>query len=248
MTLNFPTNPDLPLDNPPLKEVIFQLRFTPLLEIVQNLPATFHSHIRKDFPGFEENKTVSVDLNQSLPSEYVFKSSSEKSKVALGINYVSFSTQEYTHWHAFEGTVRTSLETLKKSYGTIFVSRIGLRYINELNSRNTGFSTIEEILTVLNADLTHLAFTNTWNLPKRAIHQLSLEDNTYELTIRLAFEKMPKPVVLLDFDYFILNGVPEELDINETMKKLDDFHKNCYNAFRWCIREEHLQVFGPKKG
>jgi len=247
MPLNFPNIQDLPLTNSPLREVIFQVRFAPLLEIAEKLPTSFHSQIRNQFPNYEVNQPV-VDRSPQLPSEYSFKSPSDKSRVSLGANFVSFSTQEYSHWNEFKSIIKISLNALTKSYKPIFVSRIGLRYINELNTKNTGLQAIEDILGIVNSDLTHSAFLDSWSLPKRAINQLLLEDGDNELNFTMAFEKEPLPVVLLDYDYFITFSTPQVTDNSEIISKVDGFHKNCYNTFRWSIKEDRINIFDPKEG
>ena len=248
MTLNFPSHPDLPLENSPLKEVICQVKFPPLLEVAQTLPADFQKHVREKFPQFELRQNVMVDVNQPLPSEYSFNSSNKKSRVALGVNFVALTTEEYSHWSAFEEDLRTALDGLKKSYGTISVTRIGLRYINELNSKSTQLNTLGEILGVVNSNVTHLALNDIWSLPKRALEQVSLEDDENELTIRFAFENSPNPVVLLDFDYFVAFDSPQTMETGEILEKINKFHKGCYDVFRWTIRDDKLVIFNPKKG
>src|SRR6266487_4254407 len=146
MPLNFPHSADLPLANSPLKEVICQIRFAPLLEIAQKLPAEFQTRIRKDFPNFEIAQNITPDINQAFPSEYGFKASDDQSRVSLAVNFLALSTKEYSHWRIFREQMRDILLALKELYGPIYMSRIGFRYINELNTNNTKMASIEDML------------------------------------------------------------------------------------------------------
>lgn len=248
MTLNFPSHPDLPLENSPLKEVICQIKFPPLLEVAQTLPANFQKHVRDKFPQFEVRQNLGIDNNQPLPSEYSFRSSNKKSRVALGVNFLAITTEEYSHWEGFEKDLGEAINGLIKSYGEISVTRIGLRYINELNSKNTQLNTLDQMLGIVNDNLTHLALNDIWSLPKSAIEQLSLDDDENELTIRFAFENSPNPVVILDFDYFVAFDSPQKIETDDILKRIDEFHKVCYDAFRWSIKDDKLMIFSPKEG
>ena len=144
----------------------------------------------------------------------------------------------------------TALDSLIKFYDEIFVTRIGLRYVNELNAKNTQIETLDELLGIVNGDLTQFqALNKSWSLPKSAIKQLSLEDNGNELTIRFAFENLSDPIVILDFDYFVTFDDPQMIVKEDILERVENFHKGCYDAFRWSVKEDKMDtILNPEKG
>jgi uncharacterized protein (TIGR04255 family) len=245
MSLNFRHYKDLPLRNSPLREVICQISFAPLLEIVQKLPTDFQSKIRDEFPKFAVRQTIALDANQPLPSEYEFKSASDKSSVSLAFNYIALSTREYSHWDIFRKQSQNLLEVFSNVYGKILTTRIGLRYINQFSFDNTTLKEPDELLGILNDDLKCLLVNSAWSLPKKAYHQLSLEEEKNELTIRMNFEKDPDPKMILDFDYFTVLDTPLGMDVKSIIDVMVKFHTNCYDVFRWSIRDEKIGLLQP---
>ncbi|MCJ7586007.1 MAG: TIGR04255 family protein [Anaerolineales bacterium] len=245
MTLNFLHYKDLPLKNSPLREVICQISFAPLLEIVQKLPTDFQSKIRNRFPMFAVRQTVGLDTSQPLPSEYEFKSASDKSSVSLAFNFIALSTREYSHWDIFREQSENLLEIFSNVYGKILMTRIGLRYINQFSYDNTKLKGPDELLSILNDDLSCLLLNSAWSLPQKAYYQLSLEEEKDELTIRLNFNRDPDTKIILDFDYFTVLETPLDMDVNSIIDILVKFHTNCYDVFRWSIRDEKIGLLQP---
>jgi uncharacterized protein (TIGR04255 family) len=248
MSLNFKHYEDLPLRNPPLREVICQVSFAPLLEIVQKLPTGFQSKIRDRFPKFAMSQAVGIDINQPLPSEYVFKSANDGSSVSLTFNFLALSTKEYSHWDAFKKEMQGLLQAFSEAHGDILVTRIGLRYINQLTKENLGLEQPEDLVSILNDNLNCLITNKSWTTPKSAFFQISLEDGENDLTIRLNIDRKPENKdlrIILDFDYFKTYSTPIIITIDDIVAKLHEFHTHCYDAFRWSINEEKIQILKP---
>lgn len=245
MALKFHHYEDLPLANPPLREVICQVNFAPLLEIVRNLPTDFQSKIRNRFPKFAVRQTVGLDASQPLPSEYEFKSASDHSSASLAFSFVALATREYSHWGAFQDEMQGVLQAFTDVYGDILTTRIGLRFINELSASNLEVKDSEELLGVLNDDLTCLIVNAAWTTPKSAFHQLSLEDGDDELTIRVNFDRKSEPKIILDFDFFTTLNTPIATAVPDIIRTLQEFHINCYDVFRWSIKEDKIHLLKP---
>jgi uncharacterized protein (TIGR04255 family) len=245
MTLKFKEYEDVPLGNPPAREVICQVRFAPLLEITQNLPTQFQREIRTKFPKFAVTQNIGLGGGQALPSEYAFNSSDNLSTASLGADFIAYATREYRHWKSFVSEVKFLLEAFTTSYGIILSTRIGLRYVNEITLDSTNTESIEDLLSILNEDLRCLLINPAWGLPRKAVFQLSIPDSNNEFALRLGLGQEPSTRVILDFDYFCGFEPPTEMQIDSILEYLDLFHKKNYLAFRWAIAEDHIDVFEP---
>jgi uncharacterized protein (TIGR04255 family) len=245
MSLNFQSHDDVPLAKPPLREVICQARFAPILEIAQSLPVGFQKLIREKYPGFITRHGIAIEQARPAPTEYAFNSPNERTTASLGINFVSLSTREYSHWDLFQKGFRDLYSAFHRTYGNVSFSRLGLRYINELTFENTGASSPEILLDCINDDLSCLIANASWSLPRRALHQLSLIDGDDELTLRIAFETADEPRILLDFDSFTILEPPREMAPREMIAKLNVFHTRNYDAFRWAIAAGKIDIFKP---
>lgn len=245
MIIKFTEYEDLPLQNPPLKEVICQIRFTPLLEIAQKLPTDFQAELRDRYPGFKIKQSIGLESGQPLPGEYEFLSANEQSSAILGFNHLSLVTKEYSDWASYNEEIRFLLNAFSNSYGILLTSRIGLRYINEITIANIGVTSIDDLLNILNRDINCLIRNEPWDYPRKANFQFSIPDNGNELTLRLVFDQEPQPRLIIDLDYFSKINPPVETGVEDILDYLENFHKIVYLAFRWSIEERHIEVFNP---
>ncbi|MFH1523740.1 MAG: TIGR04255 family protein [Chloroflexota bacterium] len=237
---------DLPLKNSPLKQVICQVKFAPLLEIVQKLPTDFQSRIRGKYPNFTQMQNIGIDPSQAMPSSYEFNSPDGKTKVTLGLDSISLSTEAYSHWTWFSKELQYILSAFSQVYGAILINRIGLRYINQLTPENTKLTTPDDLIGILNVDLTCLIFNKSWTMPKQTVHQLNLEDKENELVVRMLFMSVPEFRFILDFDNFTNYKLPTPMNIAAILKKINGYHVSCYDIFRWSIKEEKIVIFKSK--
>ena len=253
MAINFPKQDDLPLGNPPLAEVICQVRFPPLLKIVEKLPAEFQQQVRKRFPVFGVRNPISIEVNPNgipvsgqLPNDFEFKTPDGQTTASLGVSFVALSTQHYLGWTAFAKDLRLVFGAFTKAYRTVPPTRIGLRYINDLTYQNTSVTTREDLLGILNPDLLAILLNPSWTLPVGYSMRLLLEDGEERLSIRIGFESTPQPHVVLDYDYFSETGFSSDLTARQLSQAVSSYHRIIYNAFRWSIREDSVHIFQPK--
>lgn len=245
MTIKFTEYEDLPLQNPPLKEVICQIRFTPLLEIAEKLPTDFQKELRVRYPDFKIRQNIGLESGQPLPGEYEFISANELSSAILGFNHISLVTKEYSSWARFNEEIQFILKAFSNAYGIILTSRVGLRYVNEITMPNTGVTSIDDLLNILNRDISCLIRTEPWNYPRKANFQFSIPDSGNILTLRLVFDQEPQPRLIIDLDYFSKINPPVETSVEDILDYLENFHRMIYLAFRWSIEERHIEVFNP---
>ena len=252
MAINFQQWDDLPLRNPPLVEVVCQVRFAPLLRIAEKLPSEFQELLRRRFPQFTVHSPIGIEARLfdisapiKLPNQYDFRTADGRSAASLGVDFVALSTQGYSTWSAFLKDLALVFRAFVKTYGAVAATRVGLRYINDLTLENTGGGAFEDLTQILNPDLAKLLVNPSWSQPISLSTHLLVDNDGERLTIRLTFESAPKVHVVLDYDYFLEMSPPSELGVKRLSQLTDHYHQMIYNAFRWSIREDAMDIFRP---
>ena len=250
MALKFPELEDVSLGNSPLKQVICQVRFAPLLRLAESLPAAFQEALRPNFPAFgviraaEVNvQGMAVSVPPNAPPEYVFTSADGKTEAHLGVDFVSLLSLAYSTWGVFNATLNQVFQAFEATYKKPLTTRIGLRYVNDLTQEVTDARSGEELIEYLSPNLSCVLSNEAWTLPSGAILQLSLPNEGERLLLRMGYDSDPKPHVLLDFDYFIEISPPVEKGREELLAEVNRFHRFVYRAFRWSIRNDKIETF-----
>jgi uncharacterized protein (TIGR04255 family) len=260
MTLAFPhQDDDIRLKRSPLAEVVCQVRFPPILSIPERTPVAFQDRIRKRFPEYEVEEGIMfrVDVasgglsvpaipQQSATRTYKFSSRKRATVATLAIDFFALSTSRYIVWEEFANDLRLLTDAARGIYDPSHATRIGLRYINHLVPANLGLESVGAVIDLLQPELTTLFRTSVWDEPSEASVQLVLNDE--EVGGRLGFRMGKRidnlqPSLLLDFDYFEENE--EGLPLEELVERCDRYHRVIYNAFRWSIAADGLDVFEP---
>ena len=101
MSVSFPVSEHTPLSNPPLTEVVCQVRFPVNLKLLKEPPADFQEIIADRFPAYSVERglqiNVSADLSQrsnpgEFPSVSRFHNKEETQAVSLASDFYALST------------------------------------------------------------------------------------------------------------------------------------------------------------
>jgi len=247
----FPKQEDVRLQRAPLAEVICQVRFPPVLRIVNEDPVAFQERIRGSFPQFSIEKGMVVEMTRlgteppsakPTPPIYRFQSPDGHTMVSLALTFYALSTTSYTHWEDFLDLLQLVNRAAHEEYDLPYAVRVGLRYINQLTFENTDAGSVTELWDILRPELTVLLRGDCWDEPLQMGSQLLLAaDENERLTLRSGFRSGEEPVFVLDFDYYAEGSI----SLENLPALCQRYHDVIYNAFRWCIREEKLAVFAP---
>jgi len=254
MAQNFPTQPDVQLENAPLAEVVCQVRFPPILRISAEEPTAFQDRIRGAFPlvdlehafvlrvpGPGATDTPSAEPKASI---YRFHTPDKQTTISLAADFFAVSTTAYSHWRDFALLLSMTHEAVEQVYRPAYATRIGLRYINRLTLSNTGSKTIGELLGILRDELTAPISNPTWGEPIEMRCRLVLPDGAARLTMGTVFETLgDEPAFVLDLDYF----EEGQLDLAGLVERCTRYNETIYRAFRWAIRDDKLEIFKPRK-
>lgn len=254
MPLLFPPADHIPLKHPPLREVVCQVRFSPILKIAEGGPVDFQEEIRDRFPKYNTKHAwqfrltpgQSPELMDKEPPLHRFSDKDEVCTVSLGLNFFAVSTTNYQSWMSFANDLRFVTEKVQRVYKVPYSARIGLRYINDLNTQSTGLPSLDpDILDILRPDLIGLLRREEIREPFLALTQIRSRQEEGEFTFAFGISQlsgMKEKSFVLDFDRYIEEEI--ELDTDDLLRRCDRYHGEIYSAFRWCILENALEIFG----
>lgn len=254
MTLNFPRQPEVRLQRSPLTEVICQVRFPPILRIASEDPKDVQELVRQRFPRFEREEGYLLQLQFSgaamadAPAAhhasrlYRFRSADQHTAITLATDFYALSSTGYTVWEAFARDLAMAHDAIQRIYQPGFSTRIGLRYVDEIVPSVLELSTFNEVVDLIRPELTTLFRTDAWSTPAEMLCQLLLQDQEGNLGLRYGTKITgDESVFLLDFDYYD----DRELPFENIIERCHHYHDVIYDAFRWCIKDEKLDVFHP---
>jgi len=243
----FPNSERVIYEINPIREVICQLRFPPILKIDTETPAAFQELIRTDFPLYAMQPAIK--LPPDFPMEmfmpmggsqtlHQFISKDGNWKTSLTRDFLSLHSRTYTRWEDFKTHLDGPLKALKMLYSPSFFVRIGLRYQDAIHRSTLGVSEkswsdllapwIAGVLSSENVSDDLLASTSKLmiRLPDgrscvQVNHGLAIDQPTSETCY------------FIDADFFDAQQV-ETLD---ALPRLDFLNRQAGLFFRWCIKD-----------
>jgi uncharacterized protein (TIGR04255 family) len=191
------------------------------------------------FPGVAGSEKPSME---STPRIYRFRTPDELTHVALAMDFFALSTKQYTHWENFISDIELTSYAVQKVYQLPYATRIGLRFINRFDQKNTGCTSTEQILDLFRPELTCLLRADAWQEPREFLSQIVLSDDTAKLAIRVGFgREKDEAFFALDLDYF----EDGQVSLDNLSERITHYHTRIYDAFRWCMLEKSLEHFEP---
>jgi uncharacterized protein (TIGR04255 family) len=248
MAIGLPHATEIPLQNPPVTEVIAQVRFPPLLSILKEPPIEFQESIRQRFPQLTRENTAQIAINNDdqpsltfQPPAYRFGSAESESQAALSAEFFAVSTKRYTGWRRFLDDLTFVHAAVVNIYNPSYASRVGLRYVNHLTQDNTGIDNRADLLQLVRPELSVTLHGPFWENADEMISIVSFGDGEARLNLRYGFSIADaSPIFVLDFDYFEEGTIP----LGDVLHRFAEYHATIYDAFRWCILPETVALLG----
>ncbi len=231
-----------------LESVICQLKFSPILRIVESPPAEYQEKIRHVFPEFTEVGGVDIrfeiggirvgeaPVQAPRPLKaWQFATRDSAWELAVEAGSVSLKTPKYTHFAEFREKLSLAVAELRDMYRIPVFRRVGLRYVNRFEPR--GPQDWSELINPLLIGPIE-AFGNSVKVFQNIL-VVSLDD----ANVNIRHGINPDSSYVLDLDIF----TESEMNAEEYLSVIDRFHNIVLSLFRWCITERMHHELGPSK-
>lgn len=231
-----------------LKQAVCELRFPTLMELGEaRPPATLVTALRKEYPHLELANEVTIGFGGGVPggnNAHIFRSSKLNWTVSLKQSALSIETTAYTEYDQLKERVLKVVAAATKVIDTDFFTRIGLRYINAIDSENAD-PTDGWINPELVQPLLARKFTGIQEYAGRL--QLVSDDGGCQLQHGIGLRKHLRdgqtqhPEYLLDIDSF-----RNDVSLSDTASALDAMHSQAFNMFDWCLGNKAREYLSSK--
>lgn len=244
----------------PLADVSCEIRFPPLLKLVQYGPVDLQPSLQSSYPLLEIVELGSVritpgasgapEMNMPPPRRYVFKSQDMAWTLAVGADALVLSTSKYDRWEDFRDRMGYAAGLFVASYRPSRLLRIGLRYIDAVDPVELGMPAAPAC-NCLNPTLRGLGgYVKDGDLLESQNYALVKLDPRGKLGIRWGTgvrqtQDGPRTVCVLDGDFFDDSGLGVTMESLFTV--LDDFNFQAGGLFQWAFTDELRARLGPKE-
>jgi uncharacterized protein (TIGR04255 family) len=267
-SLRLPDPPRIVFEQSPLVLALCQVRFSRVLAIASPAyVAPFQRAIQAEYPilrpapDFQVEIGVGpeVSIQQGMPApQWRFSDTSGNWTVVLSESFLSIETRRYDDFEDFLRRLRSLLDHLDEIYQPIVVTRIGLRYINEvrLNGRHwsnvvrpdlLGPLSLQEVAEHVERSIQELVMSFPEDESVRIRHGRLPSGSTVQVT---QGEQPPQgPFYLLDFDVARTFSQPTvfEMDPEAVCGYVDEYHRVIHQLFRWSLRPEFTDSLGVRR-
>lgn len=251
MPLHLPAVTRIVLKRSPLKVVIAQIKFEPILSIAKkDFVASFQERIRSEYPVVQQDLSVEIRVpNEGGSGQsdstvlWRFLSEDQTHQVSLAPDYIALETTRYSTFEDFSSRMANILKAAVAELRPGPQKRIGLRYVNEIASNERRSPT--DWKPVLNKDLVCLVAGQVFGdsiIESLQVFNARQEDGI--LATRFGFRNGDNgSSLLLDFDYF--NETVKPFKDQDALDTLAAYRATIYQLFRWCVGDALIEEFEP---
>lgn len=238
--------------NPPLRAMLGQVQFPPVLRLVKGVDAVadLQDEIRSQFPGFSQESQIQITLGPSPETApalaYRFTSRDNRWSALLSpaaLTLEAMAGGRYSSYQDFAKLFKVLWTAVIRHFSPSAISRQGLRYVDHIEGEHSPAEWAELVNPAL---LQTLIGTPLNEDLERSISELVFSwppgrQVVFRHGIVQAGPQNAKGY-LLDFD----SSHSEELagdDIETLMARFDESHELLYAFFRWCVTDKALEEF-----
>jgi uncharacterized protein (TIGR04255 family) len=248
------------LENQPLKFVLAEFRFSPVLQIADNIP-NIQEALRKQFPIFDKKSEQALNVQSggiavSNIESWAFISANKRSAIEINHGRLVYITAEYPRFEGFSAACGQALETLVNLVEPSLLLRIGLRYSDLVTVENgeqiTGLvnehfglpKCIDSIGVAKQHSTDTILSTDIGRLVIRTLYgesNLICLPDLHGLPISIMVDKTPSERMILDFDH-IWEAEDESVNFetHDALEKLSSLHATSREAF-WKITTDYAR-------
>jgi len=248
------------LENQPLKLVIAEFKYTPILQIEEYIPK-FQEAIRKKYPVMQESaeqvfQVQPNSIKSDLIKRWSFISADKLNAVDITRERMIYYTSDYPRFEGFSSTCKMILNVLNDVVKPELLTRIGLRYsdliiptdkekISDLIDPQLTFpGTVNKLGTPIFQRGESLVKTDEGTLAIRSFygsHNLSYLQDIKVIPVLVNQDKNESERMVVDFDHFweADDGIVK-FDVSKVLEKLNNLHEVSREAF-WTITTDYAK-------
>jgi uncharacterized protein (TIGR04255 family) len=251
----FPTVEYERFENPPLRAMLGQVQYPPILRLQKGVEAVadFQDAIRELFPGFATEQQLQIAVAPGAPAEpaisrsaaFRFTNDAETWSVLLApgaLTLEAVAGGRYSSYAEFARLFETVWAAAVNVLRPGKVSRQGLRYVDHLE----GDRSPKEWATWINPELLGgMAREVLGSDLGRAVCELTYPQVDGQVLFRhgtVATGPQNLKGYLLDFDSVHTDPI-DPSDIGAVMRRFEESHDVLYRIFRWCVTARALEEF-----
>jgi len=227
-----------------LTKVIARIDYQPILILDEERPSKFQESVRDEYPRLEELRGVGIGISkeggspisvEKLPIVWKLKDRDQANEVELSSKYISLVTKRYVRFSEFFDKLTVVYNRFIENYRPSIITRIGLRYINEIRLEGNPFEWRE----LLNDNLysTLHAFPDMQDSIARSMHQLHFKGDDYKIIFQFGIFNSEFPNTIAQREYILDYDCISEEE-HEPQEVLREFNR--FNDLIWHLFEESI--------
>jgi uncharacterized protein (TIGR04255 family) len=230
-----------------LRQAVCELRFPTLMELGEaKPPAALVQALRKEYPHLELGNEMTIGMGgMSNETNYVHTMRTSKMdwSVSLKQSALTVETSSYSDYAEMKARVLKVVEAAKKVIDSDFFTRVGLRYINVID---TGFDPADGwINPILVAPLRGHTFSGIQEFAGKLL--LSATDGGCQLQHGIRLKPNVKGEAVAP-EYFIdIDSFRGEMSVDDVGNALESMHAQAFSVFDWCIDEKSREYLSTNK-
>jgi len=240
--------------NPPIIEAICEFHFSSDIPWDLTFIGLIYEKLKASFPKKQQLPvsilvTATSNTNEQIGTVPMiplvrFSDSNEKTLVQLGQSLLTVNRlKPYDSWEEFLPSIEKGFKAYCEITNAKGLHHINLRYINRIdipksNKLEDSFQIRPLIPLGLPSNIE--AFLIGVNLPYES------EKDTLRLQLGTINSEAPDMLTLL-LEITYVFAKPEEIALDEVLKRIDAAHKHIEDAFELCLTDELKQTFGEVK-
>lgn len=250
MGLDFGSHPDVVFDRPPLRTVLTQVRFPPILSLFTAVGvAGFQAALQEEYPTFlspEQGNAVAVPGEEGKQLAPVWRMVEGPWTVGLAVDFVTLETTAYTSTEDFLTRFGRVVKVLHEVLRPAPSLRIGLRKVNAIALPDPGQTASlvglvrPEILGVL--ALEHLPAPLT-----QGGGAFELTDDFNTLTARYGLSGSSEQTANFMLDIDCATTQPYSIEPGpDLLGVLRHFSESATSFFHWATTDDFREALGPR--
>lgn len=237
--LSVPSVPSVRYQRNFIQTCVCELRFPSLLELESKPPTSLQQLLRKEYPLYEEQKSIDIGAPGQVRHEgnrYLFRSKNRKWSVLLRSFSIALETTAYKDFDDFTERLSSMLEKSSALLDTDFFIRVGLRYINRVPVEDGDLEGWINSALVLPLTSGALGDVTKYFFEGQGLTDFGL----YSFRHGTDSEGSKVQGYYLDYDYFA-----EGVSVDETLPLVKNFNQLNFSFFSWSLGQKALDWLGP---